>query len=156
MHVVESPRTRVSPHGLCVEQDRVLLVRLAPPLPDAGSWGLPGGGLDWGETPEEAVVREFREETGLTAVVEGIAGTYSHTFLSTPLRPEPALHFLSIMFWVRVTVPSSSTRQTARPTWQLGFRSPRSTTCPSATLPCTVSNSFASGLQGDAQPNNHR
>src|SRR6266480_1248089 len=99
---MEDRSTRVSAHGLCIDTDRVLLVRLAPPLPDAGRWGLPGGGLEWGETPEEALVREFREETGLVAVIEAIAGTYSHTYESTPSRPAPPLHFISIMYWVRV------------------------------------------------------
>jgi len=43
---------------------RVLLVRRAK-APAAGSWSLPGGRIEPGETPEEAVVREIREETGL-------------------------------------------------------------------------------------------
>jgi ADP-ribose pyrophosphatase YjhB (NUDIX family) len=33
-------------------------------------WGLPGGSLDYGETPEEAVKREILEETGLTVEIE--------------------------------------------------------------------------------------
>jgi ADP-ribose pyrophosphatase YjhB (NUDIX family) len=33
-------------------------------------WGLPGGGLEYGEHPETAVVREVREETGLHVSIE--------------------------------------------------------------------------------------
>ena len=40
---------------------RVLLVRRA----DDGRWAMPGGWVDPGETPEQAVVREVAEETGL-------------------------------------------------------------------------------------------
>jgi ADP-ribose pyrophosphatase YjhB (NUDIX family) len=45
---------------------RVLLQRRA----DDGRWGLPGGWLDPGELPEEGVVREVAEETGVTVEVE--------------------------------------------------------------------------------------
>ncbi len=33
-------------------------------------WGLPGGGLEYGEHPEKAVVREVWEETGLTVCID--------------------------------------------------------------------------------------
>jgi G:T/U-mismatch repair DNA glycosylase/8-oxo-dGTP pyrophosphatase MutT (NUDIX family) len=44
-------------------EDRVLLVRFD--WPDKQVWAPPGGGIDPGETPEEAIVRELAEECGL-------------------------------------------------------------------------------------------
>jgi 8-oxo-dGTP pyrophosphatase MutT (NUDIX family) len=42
-----------------------------------GRWGLPSGAIDPGETPEEAVVREVREETGLEVEPLRLLGVFS-------------------------------------------------------------------------------
>lgn len=42
--------------------DKVLLLRRKN-----GYWEFPGGGVDWGEDPQQSAIRESREETGLTA-----------------------------------------------------------------------------------------
>ena len=34
------------------------------------AWGIPAGGLEYGEQPKEAVIREFFEETGMTIEVQ--------------------------------------------------------------------------------------
>jgi 8-oxo-dGTP diphosphatase len=52
---------------------RVLIVRRARP-PAHGLYTLPGGGVELGETLEQAVVREVREETGLEVRPIGLAG----------------------------------------------------------------------------------
>ena len=44
-------------------RSEILLERRAD-SPDTG-WGFPGGFLEYGESPMQAVVREFKEETGL-------------------------------------------------------------------------------------------
>jgi 8-oxo-dGTP diphosphatase len=54
----------VSCHALLMDGDRMLLVQRARP-PFQGSWGLPGGGVELGETVAQAIVREVHEETGL-------------------------------------------------------------------------------------------
>ncbi|MEO1088763.1 MAG: NUDIX domain-containing protein, partial [Acidobacteriota bacterium] len=52
-------KTRLAAYAVIVEDNRLLLCRISPQIPaHAGKWTLPGGGLDFGETPEAAVVRE--------------------------------------------------------------------------------------------------
>jgi 8-oxo-dGTP diphosphatase len=48
-------------------QDRILLLRRANSEYGEGQWCLPGGKLDYGDTPEGTVAKELGEETGLAA-----------------------------------------------------------------------------------------
>jgi len=47
--------------GVIVFRDRQILLLERKD----GIWEFPGGGIDWGETPEESAKREVKEETGL-------------------------------------------------------------------------------------------
>ncbi len=59
--------TRVAAYAMCIDDaNRLLLTRIAAGYPAAGLWTLPGGGLEFGEDPAHAVLRELTEETGLT------------------------------------------------------------------------------------------
>ena len=72
----EYPETPLVGVGAVIlDQGRVVLVkRKSPPL--AGEWSIPGGGLEIGETLREAVVREVREETGMTVEPADLLGVY--------------------------------------------------------------------------------
>jgi 8-oxo-dGTP diphosphatase len=62
-------RQRVAAYAVIVRDDKVLLSRLAPYLAPTERWTLPGGGVEFGEHPRDAAIREIYEETGLRAQV---------------------------------------------------------------------------------------
>ena len=79
------------------EDDNVLFVRQYRKPIEKELLEIPAGGVDPGETPEEAVIREMQEETGYRpGRVERLAGFYSspgfcteylHLYLATELTP---------------------------------------------------------------------
>ena len=68
---------RVAAYGLILRDGQILLTRLASRISTDERWHLPGGGVDHGEEPRQALVREIREETGLAAEVGETARIYS-------------------------------------------------------------------------------
>lgn len=63
-------RQRIAVYGVCTdEKGRLLLTRASPALTLRGRWFLPGGGVDHGEHPTDALRREVTEETGLAVVL---------------------------------------------------------------------------------------
>ena len=64
---------RVGAYGVCRDDSGpVLLARNSDLSAFPGLWTLPGGGVDQGEHPDDAVVREFTEETGLQVRINGL------------------------------------------------------------------------------------
>jgi 8-oxo-dGTP diphosphatase len=68
---------RVAAYALVLRGEQILLTRLASRISADEKWHLPGGGVDHGENPRDALVREIREETGLDAEVGDTARVYS-------------------------------------------------------------------------------
>jgi 8-oxo-dGTP diphosphatase len=59
------------------DRDRILLIKRGL-QPSKGSWALPGGRIEANETVEHCLVREAKEETGLSVVPLKLVGIYSN------------------------------------------------------------------------------
>jgi ADP-ribose pyrophosphatase YjhB (NUDIX family) len=75
---------RIAVSAVILEQGNVLLAHRR----DIDWWNLPGGGLELGETVDEALHREVFEETGLEVEIERLVGVYSK-----PQKQEVVLTF---------------------------------------------------------------
>lgn len=69
------PRPVISVGAVVWRGEDVLLIRRAR-APFEGQWSIPGGKVEFGETLEDALVREVREETGVEIALTGLIGVY--------------------------------------------------------------------------------
>lgn len=78
--------------------EKVLLTRRA----DNGDWCLPGGGMDAGESAEEACIREVWEEIGLTVEVTRLTGIYTSPHRITVYKDGNRFQFVSFSFAAKI------------------------------------------------------
>ena len=57
------------------------------------AWGLAKGGIELGETKEDAAIREVREETGMTAEIEADLGDTKYMYVWDEIRIRKTVHF---------------------------------------------------------------
>ena len=96
-----SKRVRVGAYALAVDDSgRVLLCRVAPSINPGEVWTLPGGGLDFGESPEVGVLRELAEESGYEGEINALLDASSHIFTDSH---GAKVHAVRIVYRVRVT-----------------------------------------------------
>lgn len=106
-------RQRVAAYAVILRERagavEILLSRLAPRVSRTEIWTLPGGGVDHGEDPRAALLREIQEETGLDATVGETARVYS---AHMPRAARDGLlvdaHAIRIVYdaWVRTDAPA--------------------------------------------------
>lgn len=97
-HVLKRPVVGIAAAAHTAD-GRWLLIRRA----DTGTWALPGGTLEWGETLRTALDRELEEEAGVTTMsLERVVGIYS--------RPDrdPRFHAVTIVVRVLVEPPTKA------------------------------------------------
>jgi 8-oxo-dGTP diphosphatase len=91
---------RAGAYVLCRDDcERVLLTRYAAPgHPDDGKWTVPGGGMEWGESPQETAVRELYEETGLVVTLGPVLDVFSRWFTATETIGGAAGHLIGPVY----------------------------------------------------------
>jgi 8-oxo-dGTP diphosphatase len=94
-------RQRVAAYGVAIRDGCILLARASRSSDFPGAWSLPGGGVDHGEHPQQSVIREFLEETGLIVSVDGEWAVFSDVadIASKGIR----LHHVRLCYPVTVT-----------------------------------------------------
>jgi ADP-ribose pyrophosphatase YjhB (NUDIX family) len=105
--------TRIVPGGSAVITDdhgRILMQRRS----DSGNWALPGGVMDIGETLQQCVVREVKEETGLDIEITGLLGIYTDpahviAYADGEVRQEFNVTYLGRVVGGAITVSPEST-----------------------------------------------
>jgi len=84
-----SPKITVD--GILIQDEKILLIERKN-SPFQHYWALPGGFVEYGETTEEAVVREFFEETCVQTQIQRLFGVFSE-----PTR-DPRGHTISVVY----------------------------------------------------------
>jgi 8-oxo-dGTP diphosphatase len=96
--------TRVAAYARCMDaEDRMLLCRLGPGERYRGWWTLPGGGIEFGERPADAAIRELAEEAGLSGRIVGLLGVDSRVIQLEPAQGPLEMHAIRIVYEVEIT-----------------------------------------------------
>src|SRR4029078_11106165 len=94
-------RTRVAAYALSTDDaGRILLCRIAPSVAPGEIWTLPGGGLEFGEPPQVAFIRELAEESGYAGEIVGLADVTDRVVSDS--EGGGLMHAIRIVYRVRV------------------------------------------------------
>ena len=101
--------------GILNQSGKILLQKRA----DKGTWGLPGGAIELGESALEALVREFYEETGIEVRAEKLLNVYTKYSDNYPNGDEAQV--LTILYLVSSENSISTNFLSSDETLELGF-----------------------------------
>ncbi len=105
-HELGDPYQRVAAYAIVTSERGLLLTQFNEQTHVAGYWGLPGGGLDPGESPVQGVHREVWEETGQRIEIEGLVEVQSsHWIGRAPSRVVEDFHAIRIVYRARGPEP---------------------------------------------------
>lgn len=87
-------RLRLRVSGICIQDEKVLMIKHQSIGQGDYLWAPPGGGMNFGENARQTLIREFLEETGLEIEVGQFL--FVNEFL------DPPLHAIELFFEVKV------------------------------------------------------
>ena len=82
--------------GAVILRDKKILLLLRNKSPESGCWTIPGGKVEFGETVEEAILREVQEEIGAEGRIIAPLGVTNH------ILKEEGVHFVSPRFLISI------------------------------------------------------
>jgi len=103
------PRQRVAAYGIVLSPFGLLATQFSEMTAVPGLWGLPGGGIDAGESPSQAVVREVSEETGQQLSISQLLDVHTdHWIGRAPSGVVEDFHAVRIVYAGHCPTPSSA------------------------------------------------
>ena len=94
MKTLRNDRPRVRVAGIVIQENSILVIQHIKN--EKKYWLVPGGGVDWGESLEEALIREYKEETNLDIEVKDFL------FFSEAISPDKNKHVINLYFLVKI------------------------------------------------------
>ena len=104
-------RVKCTVNAIITKEDKILLTKRALFLQEGGKWCLPGGHIDIGESAEDAVKREVKEETGFDV------NSVKFLFYYDEFLPELKNHSITLVFRLEVLGKSNKNKEVLEQRW---------------------------------------